>query len=273
MPAPGRRPQRRAAALSSSGVRRRFAAASWMAYSTVSRGQAVSPKSFKLRSQADDSIAFQGRLSPPEADHDSGDQVRIADFSHFNRTGRYYLEVEGIGRSWTFSIDPQGYRRAYYLAMRSYYGQRCGTSVDLGPEFPGYRHAPCHLLGAFHESSGRAGVHPSTQGWHDAGDYGRYVVNSGISTGTLLLTWELFQNRIRRISLNLPESGNGTPDILNEIHWNLEWMLTMQDSDGGVWHKQTSTKFSGFVMPEKDTLVSLRHRNRQTTLQEFVCNR
>jgi endoglucanase len=61
---------------------------------------------------------------------------------------------------------------------------------------------------------------------------------------------------IKDIRLNLPESGNGTPDILNEIRWNLEWILKMQDEDGGVWHKQTSEHFSRFVMPEDDHLPS-----------------
>ena len=55
----------------------------------------------------------------------------------------------------------------------------------------------------------------------------------------------MFGKNIGKVNLNLPESGNRTPDILNEIRWNLEWMLTMQDDDGAVWHKQTSDKFCG----------------------------
>jgi endoglucanase len=111
-------------------------------------------------------------------------------------------------------------------------------------------------VGAWHASSGKNGSRPSAKGWHDAGDYGRYVVNSGITTGTLLWTWEMFADRVKGVKLNIPETGNGTPDILNEIKWNLDWMLSMQDEDGGVWHKQTSEKFCGFIMPEKDDLVS-----------------
>ncbi|HVS30338.1 MAG TPA: glycoside hydrolase family 9 protein, partial [Thermoanaerobaculia bacterium] len=80
--------------------------------------------------------------------------------------------------------------------------------------------------------------------WHDAGDYGRYVVNSGIATGTLLWAWELF-----------PESFEDI-DLLDEVRWNLEWMLSMQDEDGGVWHKQTSLDFPGFVMPHDDDTIS-----------------
>ncbi len=140
--------------------------------------------------------------------------------------------------------------------MRAFYGQRCGTAVDMGPEFPGYSHPACHLHGEFHPSSGAKGPRDNIGGWHDAGDYGRYMVNSGITTGTLLWTWEIYGQKLKNISLKIPESGNGTPDILNEARWNLEWMLKMQDGDGGAWHKQTSEHFPGFIAPEDDKLPS-----------------
>jgi endoglucanase len=91
---------------------------------------------------------------------------------------------------------------------------------------------------------------------HDAGDYGRYIVNSGISTGTLLWTWEMFNPAVRGINLQIPESGGKSPDFLAGIRWNLDWMLTLQDDDGGVWHKQTSEHFCDFIMPQDDHLVS-----------------
>jgi endoglucanase len=211
---------------------------------------------FLLRKADNSSVVFRGRLSAPIDDADSGDRIQTADFSQFTTAGRFYIEVPGVGKSWTFSIGPSVYRRAFYLTMRSFYGQRCGTAVDLGAEFPGFKHAACHLTGAYHASTGKSGPRISTKGWHDAGDYGRYIVNSGISTGELLWTWELFGSRLRNFSLDIPESRNATPDILDEIHWNLAWMLTMQDEDGGVWPKQTSLHFAEFVMPENDALVS-----------------
>jgi endoglucanase len=214
------------------------------------------PAEFTVRRARDGGVAFRAALAPPVDDPDSGDRVQAADFSKLTAPGKYYLEVAGVGRSWEFAIGPGVYGRGWYLAMRSYYGQRCGTAVDLGPEFPGFKHEACHLEGAWHASSGKSGPRESKAGWHDAGDYGRYVVNSGLTTGTLLWTWEMFAAPVRGVKLNLPETGNGTPDILNEIRWNLEWMLTMQDEDGGVWHKQTSEKFPDFIMPEKDKLVS-----------------
>jgi endoglucanase len=217
---------------------------------------AESVDSFTVRREHDNSIVFEGRLSTEVEDADSGDRVRTADFSKLEVSGTYYIDVPGAGKSWTFAIGPNVFARAFYLSMRSYYGQRCGTDVNLGPEFPDYKHKACHLAGAYHATSGKSGAHLSAKGWHDAGDYGRYIVNSGISTAELLWTWELFGERIRNIKLDIPESGDRTPDILDEIRWNLEWMSSMQDNDGGVWHKQTSENFAPFVMPENDALTS-----------------
>jgi endoglucanase len=213
-------------------------------------------KTFEVKRATDHATVFKGTLGPAALDADTGDSVQIADFTKLNEPGTYYLDVAGVGRSWTFSIQPDVFSHTYYLAMRAFYGQRCGTAVDLGPEFPGYKHAACHLKGEFHSSSGRQGERNNLGGWHDAGDYGRYVVNSGITTGTLLWAWEIYGPKVKSVNLHIPESGNGTPDILNETRWNLEWMLKMQDEDGGAWQKQTSERFPGFVMPEDDHLPS-----------------
>jgi len=211
---------------------------------------------FELRRTADNGIVLKGKLNSSQLDANSGDSIQTADFSKFHKAGAYYIAVPGVGRSWDFAIGANVFDRAYYLAMRGFYGQRCGTAVDLGSEFPGYSHAICHQNGEFHSSSGANGPRPNIGGWHDAGDYGRYIVNSGFATGTLLSAWEIYGKKIEHIALKIPETGNGTPDILNEIRWNLRWMLQMQDTDGGVWFKQTSEHFSGFVAPEDDHLPS-----------------
>ncbi|HEY1802859.1 MAG TPA: glycoside hydrolase family 9 protein [Terracidiphilus sp.] len=211
---------------------------------------------FEVRRASNGTVVFHGVLGPTATDPLSGDTVQEADFSRLRRAGSYYIQVPGVGKSWTFSIDRNVFGRTWYLAMRGFYGQRCGTAVDLGPEFPGYSHPACHFRGEFHPSSGKSGERDNIGGWHDAGDYGRYMVNSGVATGTLLWAWEIYGPRIKAIQLKIPETGNGTPDILNEVRWNLEWMLKMQDTDGGAWHKQTSTHFPGFIAPDKDILPS-----------------
>jgi endoglucanase len=197
-------------------------------------------------------VVLHGPLSAAMKDATSGDTVAIADFSAVMAPGVYTL-VAGGRRSAMFSIAEDVYRDPLRLAMRSYYGQRCGCAVDLGQ---GYAHTACHMAGAYHASSGHVGPLANHGGWHDAGDYGRYVVNSGITVGTLLWAWEMYTEPLRKLRLQIPESNGKTPDYLAEVRWNLEWMLSMQDQDGGVWHKQTSEQFCGFIMPERDALVS-----------------
>ncbi len=92
---------------------------------------------FTVRRASDNAVAFRGKLSAPVADADTGDRVQAADFSDLDAKGKYYLEVPGVGRSWDFVVRPDVYTPVYYLAMRAFYGQRCGTAVDLGPEVPG----------------------------------------------------------------------------------------------------------------------------------------
>ena len=184
--------------------------------------------------------------------------MRVADFSALSETGAFYLDVAGVGTSDEFDVAPDVYARAFLLVSRAFYGQRCGMAVDLAPLHPGYAHPACHVAGTpnpdalLHSSAGATGTVDGSGGWHDAGDYGKYVVNSGISTGELLWAYELFPERVGAVSLQIPESNNGVPDLLDEARWNLRWMLKMQDADGGVWHKLTSERFGGFVMPEKD---------------------
>lgn len=211
---------------------------------------------FTVRRVSGGSVAAEGALGPPRVDPDSGDRVRAAEFTELTRPGRYVLDVAGLGDSWPFTVADDVYSRVLWLAMRAFYGQRCNSVVDLGSEFPGYHYDACHLDAAFHPTAGRAGRRPPSGGWHDAGDYGRYVVNSGLSTGTLLLAWELYSDRLRSLVLDIPESHDEVPDVLNEIRWNLDWMRSMQDEDGGVWHKQTSEGFAAFVMPHEDRLTS-----------------
>jgi endoglucanase len=207
---------------------------------------------FRIRNDATGKIVFKGTLTAPISDEASGDTVRQAEFTALKKPGTYRIEI-GSALSDPFPIREDVYANALYLTMRSYYGQRCGCAVDLGS---GYRHVACHADGAYHASSGKTGKVGNHGGWHDAGDYGRYVVNSGITCGTLLWAWEMYPHTLHTLKLDIPESGKGTPDFLAEIRWNLEWMLAMQDDDGGVFHKQSSEQFCAFIMPEDDHLTS-----------------
>lgn len=90
----------------------------------------------------------------------------------------------------------------------------------------------------------------SPGGWYDAGDYNKYIVNSAYSIGLMQAIYARFPDYFIRQQVNIPESGNHTPDLLDEMYYNLRWMLTMQDpADGGVYHKLTTPSFEGFIKP------------------------
>lgn len=208
-----------------------------------------------VRRARDGSAALTVTASPGKVDADSGDEISVADFSAITEPGEYYLDVTGVGTSHPFRIADDVFAPTFRIAMRSFYGQRCGAAVNMAPDFPQYKYEACHLaLTRYHASAGREGEVEMTGGWHDAGDFGRYVVNSGITTGTLLWAYELNAAKLEKLNLNIPESGGALPDVLAEVKWNLDWMLKMQDADGGVWHKATSESFCGFVMPKDDLL-------------------
>src|SRR5919108_502889 len=193
---------------------------------------------------------FAGTLFAPSRPDYANRQVRIANFSGLGRTGTFVLHVPGTGSSHPFDVRPQVHARLARAAVKAFYFQRAST--DLVPAHAGvWRRAAGHPDTAVlvHESAASPGRPAGTRisaprGWYDAGDYNKYIVNSGITTGTLLSLYEDFPDYALDLGGDIPESGNALPDLLDEILWNLRWMLAMQDpGDGGVYHKLTNADF------------------------------
>jgi endoglucanase len=190
----------------------------------------------------------------------SGEDVSKADFSKFTKEGSYTLFVEGIGSSFPFDIKPNVHFQPAKASLRFYYYQRASIPLEekyAGPVFARKAGHPDNEVyvhaSAATEKRPENTVISSPRGWYDAGDYNKYIVNSGISTFTLMNLYENFPKYFDTLKLNIPESGNNVPDILDEILWNLRWMITMQDEDGGVYHKLTNANFDGSVMPDAAT--------------------
>ncbi len=190
----------------------------------------------------------------------AGNYTWTADFSKFNKTGTYVLYVQGIGKSFSFVISNSVHRKVADASIKAYYFMR--ASIPLQEKYAGkWSRAEGHpddkvLVHASAATAERpeGTVISSPRGWYDAGDYNKYVVNSGISTYTLLSLYEDFPDYVKTVKLNIPESGNAIPDLLNESLWNIRWMLTMQDpNDGAVYHKLTNAVFDKMIMPDKAT--------------------
>ncbi len=222
--------------------------------------------SFTVKRDADGSVAFTGNLTTAAKDPDTSQSIAIADFTALADTGKFYLDVPGVGRSVTFPIGNDAYRDAFIATMLGYYGWRCNTAVSFTFNGQTFSHDACHMDDAHTDYIGSTGKRDGLKGWHDAGDYGKYTVNAGITVGSLLAAWEEYATTLSTYAWAIPETGDATPDFLDEVRWELEWVLKMQYSatDGRVSHKLTSLTFDApsdaggnatdqWVTPEKDT--------------------
>ncbi|HLP26236.1 MAG TPA: glycoside hydrolase family 9 protein, partial [Acidobacteriota bacterium] len=216
---------------------------------------------FTLLRAGTDEAVWRGRLGPevrsPATDTD--ETVRVADFSAVREPGRYQLEVHGVGRSPEFVIGRDAWNEAYWLVARGLTLWRCGSPTGVRGEWRGqvFAHGPCHLEDGWMDYEGGGHVRrPATGGWHDAGDYNKYIVNAGYSLGLLFKTWEHFRPRIERIALDLPaaERANHVPDLLDEMRWEIEWFFTMQADDGRVHHKLSQLNFRYWGPPDQDVM-------------------
>lgn len=211
---------------------------------------------FRVLDAASGAEVFHGELSQPvrTALTDTDETVRLADFSALTTPGRYVLEVAGVGRSAPFAVDARVWNEPYRLATRAMYLWRCGTEVQAEWRGRTYHQAPCHLGdGLLDHVGGPAGaVRQGTGGWHDAGDYNKYVVNAGVTVGLMFKAWEQFRPRIGRVSLDLPESGRGLPDLLAELKYEYDWLFRMQLEDGRVYHKLSALDFKYWGPAERD---------------------
>lgn len=205
-------------------------------------------------------VVYKGQLKKSALPDFAGHYTSIADFSAFSKPGKYVLNVPGLGSSYPFNISKNVHKQVADATIKAFYFMR--ASIPLLEKYAGKWHrAMGHpdnkvLVHASAVSEWRpeGSIVSSPRGWYDAGDYNKYIVNSGISTYTLLSLYEDFPDYMKTVKLNIPESGNGIPDLLNETLWNLRWMLTMQDSiDGGVYHKLTNAAFDKMEMPDKAT--------------------
>lgn len=191
-------------------------------------------------------VVYTGELSAESNCAFSGETNRTGDFSAVTTPGSYYITCENLEQSYTFQIADDVYHSALDDSVRMLYLQRCGSVVEDDT----FGHKACHnTLATIYGTNEKIDV---SGGWHDAGDYSRYVVTGTKTVADLLYAYQtapqLFQD-----DTNIPESGNGVPDILDEARYEIEWMLKMQDSSGGVHHKVTCAAFPGYVMPEEET--------------------
>ncbi|MEE0997017.1 MAG: glycoside hydrolase family 9 protein [Paludibacteraceae bacterium] len=194
---------------------------------------------------------------------ESGENIQWVDFSALKTPGRYFLQI-GKTVSFPFEIKQNGvYDEISLWSLKAFYLWRSSTEIPAkyatfkGVSFARQAgHPDTEVLihkSAASEKLPEGKIVSAPKGWYDAGDYNKYVVNAGITVHNLALAYEMYPDYFKKLDLNIPESNDNVPDILNELMWEYEWLLAMQDpNDGGVYCKLSTLRFCGMVQPHED---------------------
>ncbi len=213
---------------------------------------------------------FTGVLGAATGWSFSGETVRKADFTAFKTIGKYYLTIPEIGYSYLFEIKPDVHHQVAKASIKSFYYQRASSAIvqpwaGKWPRALGHADKVVEVHNSAATTKRPTGFKfNSSKGWYDAGDYNKYVINSGISTYTMLALYEHFSQYYDTVNTFIPESKNDLPDLLDECLWQVRWLLTTQDpSDNGVYFKITDADFTGIDMPNADNQT--RYAVKKTT--------
>lgn len=193
---------------------------------------------------------YEGEATQKFENASTNEIVFVGDFSDLKEPGRYYVISEDMSESDTFEIHDSIYDSVLQDAMKFFYLQRCGCTLPSSAAGI-YAHPACHTGMATAFGTGiKAEV---SGGWHDAGDYGRYIVPAAMTIAQLFMAYEK-NTAFCNIYKNDYEGkkDKSIPDFLEEIKYEILWMLKLQREDGKVYHKATPYHFCGFIMPEME---------------------
>lgn len=186
----------------------------------------------------------------------------VVDFTEFHEPGTYEIHLEGTEiKSPPIKISEYLYWDTMTPVIKSFYFQRCGQDIEDQPNR--IFHAACHLKDARFaapptgvvDSDAVDGDLDVVGGWHNGGDFAKYVTSTALAASRLMSLSEWNPKPFKYLRLVYPifEPGYGTTDDLHhEIAYGLDWLATMQRSDGAVYRKVAGKNWPGKVLPEDD---------------------
>lgn len=206
---------------------------------------ATAGTAFQVINASNNTVSYSGTLTLVK-DYDpvdSGERIFRADFSALQTAGSYYITVSatGIANSPVFKIGDDIYNSLLVDSSRYFYYQRAnlGLTSPYCTDYPRADKTPQDSSARF--DSYQQPPRDVTKGWYDAGDFGKYINAGSVGISDLFWAYEMYPARFTDSQFNLPESGNGIPDILDEARWELEWILKMQDSASGGFYARVQS--------------------------------
>jgi len=196
---------------------------------------------FQVVNEASGAEVFSGAptaFNGGQTDTASGDKIWHFDFSSVKTPGRYYiLDKTNNLRSFSFSIANDVYNKVLKAVVKMLYYQRAGT--DKPSQYAGQSWADGlnfqqdKQTRDFFKKNDATTERDLSGGWFDAGDYNKYTKWTTDYVENLLFAYEENPEAFAD-DYGIPESGNGVPDILDEVKWGIAWLLKMQNTDGSV---------------------------------------
>ena len=217
---------------------------------------------YQVRRVEDGSSVLDGAPTPWKGgaiDPLSGDRGWWFDFSSVSTPGRYFIyDVSRNARSPSFSVDPHVYRGVLKAAMRTYYYQR--SAVAKVQPFAGAcwvdaaayvgRHQDTEARDVTDRDNG-AKIRDLSGGWFDAGDTNKYVTFAAQAVHQLLTAYGTNPAAFGD-DFQIPESGNGIPDVIDEVRWETNWLKKMQFPDGSFALKVGELSYVAASPPSSD---------------------
>ncbi len=207
-------------------------------------------------------VVWKGRLRlRRKRDKLTQEDVYDCDFGSVTGPGSFYLRGAALGRSESFKIGPDALSEALYVAARGFYHQRCGIAYEK--QYTRWSRPVCHVqkytlvvntknARPFFNKFNKLPISPPEKqiparflsgekirgvigGWHDAADYDRNTFQGHVKAAWYLMAaCEMFPERLTDNQLNIPESGNGTPDLLDEADWGMKLWLSLVMRNGAI---------------------------------------
>jgi hypothetical protein len=202
-----------------------------------------------------DAVSGQRIWGPQKVGNNAGAYGNFAyhyrlDFTALRQAGRFKLRIaDAAYDSLPFNIAPKAYAHQHELLLAYMRQQRCGYNPFLDE--------------VCHQKDGRSMYGPmpdstyldASGGWHDAGDYLRYLLTSGNAVCRLLFSYRENKEKFKdeHDTLGHPR-GNGIPDILDEAKWGLDWMLKMHPAPDQLFHQVADDRdHIGWDIPHEDS--------------------
>ncbi|MBP3890946.1 MAG: glycoside hydrolase family 9 protein [Solobacterium sp.] len=203
---------------------------------------------FDVMDASTNTVVLSGPIRGARQDEATGETNFYGDFSSLTTPGTYYIRTQIGVTSPTFEIKEDVYASLVKDSIKMFSLQRCGMALNESWA-GGLNHSECHTAQA--KIYGVEEYRDVTGGWHDAGDYGRFVETGTKAVNDLLFAY-LYNPSIYGDDTNGPDSNNGIPDILDEARYELDWLFKMQNGDGGVYNTVITDNVANNVLPNED---------------------